>query len=232
MARQHGSSCGRRKLANEITMSDSEFIKFIAEHKIFATLQAASAESALRAAEAAIRGGIKLVEVSLSTSGEYRVISELRRVFGDQACIGAGSVMTDDQIDRAIKSGAQFINMPHTNKTLVDICRRQRTLPIVGALTPTEIAYAWALGVPLISVFPTFSLGGADYIAALIARMRTVRLIASGDIGPDSISDYFSAGAFAVSVGKRLFTRGDLENRNYTAIAERARGIRRLAGVS
>jgi 2-dehydro-3-deoxyphosphogluconate aldolase/(4S)-4-hydroxy-2-oxoglutarate aldolase len=213
-------------------MSDSDFVKFVAANRVFAMLYADSAETALRAAEAAILGGIKLIEVSLRTPGEYRVISELRRVYGDRACIGAGSVMIDDQIDRAIKSGAQFINMPHTNKTLVEACRRQRIFPVVGALTPTEIAYAWALGVPLLSVFPTFSLGGADYIASLVARMGNVRLIASGEIGPDSIGDYFSAGAFAVSIGKQLFTRGDLQSRNYAAIADRARGIRRLAGVS
>lgn len=213
-------------------MSDSEFVKFVAENRIFATLQAESAEVALRAAEAAILGGIKLVEVSLATPGQYRVISELRRVYGDRACIGAGSVMTEEQIDRAVKSGAQFIGMPHTNKVLVEICRRQRAFPIVGALTPTEIAYAWAVGVPLLSVFPAFALGGADYLAALVARMAGVRLIAAGDVGPDSISDYFTAGAFAVSVGKRLFTYGDLQNRDYQSISERARGIRRLAGVS
>ena len=211
-------------------MSDSDFIKFIAEHRVFASLEAPSAESALRAAEAAILGGLKLVEVSLSTPGQYRVISELRRVYGDRACIGAGAVMNEEQIDRAVKSGAQFVNLPHTNKTLVEFCRRQRTFPIVGALTPTEIAYAWALDVPLISVFPTFSLGGADYIAALVARMGAVRLIASGDVGPDNITDYFSAGAYAVIVGRQLFTRGDLQNQNYTAIAERARGLRRLVG--
>ena len=78
---------------------------------------------------------------------------------------------------------------------------------------------------------PSFSLGGADYIAALVTRMNQVRLIASGDVGPDSISDYFAAGAYAVSIGRKLFTRGDLQNQNYAAIAERARGIRRLAGV-
>lgn len=213
-------------------MSDSDFVKFVGENRVFATLHAASAESALRAAEAAILGGIKLIEVALSTPGEYRVISELRRVYGDRASIGAGSVMTDDQIDRAVKSGAQFVNMPHTNKPLVELCRRHRIFPIVGALTPTEVAYAWALGVPLLSVFPAFALGGADYIAALVARMGGVRLIASGDVGPDNIGDYFSAGAYAVSVGRRLFTRGDLQNQNYAAIAERARGMRRLAGVS
>ena len=212
-------------------MNDSDFIKFVAENRIFATVRADSAEAALRAAEAAIIGGIKLLEVSLSTPGEFRVISELRRVYGDRACIGAGSVTSEEQADRAIKSGAQFITMPHTNKWLIDICRKHRAFPVVGALTPTEVAYVWSLGVPLITIFPAASLGGADYIAALTSRMAGIHLVASGGVGADNIADYFSAGAFAISIGQRLFTRGDLQNQNYVAIAERARGIRRLAGV-
>jgi 2-dehydro-3-deoxyphosphogluconate aldolase / (4S)-4-hydroxy-2-oxoglutarate aldolase len=212
-------------------MNDSDFIKFVAENRIFAEVRAESAESALRAAEAAIIGGIKLIEVSLSTPGEFRVISELRRVYGDRACIGAGSVTGEEQADRAIKSGAQFITMPHTNKWLIEACRKHRAFPVVGALTPTEVAYVWSLGAPLITIFPAFALGGAEYIAALTSRMQGIRLVASGDVGPDNITDYFAAGAFAISIGKRLFTRGDLQNQNYVAIAERARGIRRLAGV-
>jgi 2-dehydro-3-deoxyphosphogluconate aldolase/(4S)-4-hydroxy-2-oxoglutarate aldolase len=212
-------------------MNDSEFVKFVAENRIFAVVRADSAEAALRAAEAAIIGGIKLIEVSLSTPGEFRVISELRRVYGDRACIGAGSVTNEEQIDRAIKSGAQFICMPHTNGLLIESCHKHRAVPVVGALTPTEVAYVWSLGVPLITIFPAAALGGADYIAALTSRMQGIRLLASGDVGPDNIADYFSAGAFAIGVGKRLFTRGDLQNENYVAIAERARGMKRLSGV-
>ncbi|MBI3654471.1 MAG: hypothetical protein HY231_25865 [Acidobacteria bacterium] len=212
-------------------MNDSDFIKFVADNRVFATVRADSAEAALRAAEAAIMGGLKLIEVSLATPGEFRVISELRRVYGDRACIGAGAVNNDEQTDRAIKSGAQFISMPHTNNQLIETCRRHRAFPVVGALTPTEVAYVWSLSVPLITIFPASALGGAEYINALTSRMPEIRLIASGEVGPDNICDYFTAGAFAVSVGKRLFTRGDLQNQNYVAIAERARGIRRLAGV-
>src|ERR1051325_7692684 len=201
---------GHRPLTTDLrpltAMNDSDFIKFVAENRVFAMLRAASAESALRAAEAAIIGGLKLVEGSISTPGEFRVISELRRVYGDRACIGAGSVTGEEQADRAIKSGAQFISMPHTNRQLIDTCRRHRAFPVVGALTPTEVADVWSSGVPLITVFPASALGGPDYIAALTSRMPDVRLIASGEVGPDNIADYFSAGAFAISVGRRLFT--------------------------
>jgi 2-dehydro-3-deoxyphosphogluconate aldolase/(4S)-4-hydroxy-2-oxoglutarate aldolase len=213
-------------------MKDAELVHFVAAHRVFAVVRARSAESGLRAAEAAIVGGVKLIEVALATPGSFRVISDLRHRYGDRACVGAGSVMNHDQMDRAVKSGAQFISMPHTSAPLVDACRRSLVPPVIGGLTPTEVANAWSMGVPLVTLFPAAALGGPDYVAALTSRMTDVRLAVSGGVGSENIVDYFSAGAFAISVGGRLFTSGDLKNENYAAIAERARGIVRLAGVA
>lgn len=213
-------------------MNDAELIRIISENRVFAVVRAQSAEAALRAAEAAIMGGMRLIEVPLATPGSFRVISELRHRFGDRVCVGAGSVMSYDQIDRASKGGAQYIAMPHTSAPLVEVSRRQRIPAIIGALTPTEVAAGTVLGVPLITVFPAASLGGPDYVAVLTSSMPDARLSVAGGVGLENISDYFAAGAFAVSVGGRLFPKGDLQNENYAAIAERARAILRLAGVT
>ena len=213
-------------------MKDADLIQFVAENRVFGVVRAQSAESALRAAEAAIMGGIRLIEIALATPGSFRVISDLRRRYGDRACIGAGSVMVYDQIDRAVKSGAQFIAMPHTSTSQVEACRKYRVPAIIGALTPTEVSVAWSLGVPLVSLFPAASLGGPDYVGALTSRISDIRLSVAGGVGSENIVDYFAAGAFAIAVGSRLFTRSDLQYENYTAIAERSRGIIRLAGVA
>ena len=213
-------------------MKDEDLIQLVTNHRVFAIVRAESAESALRAAEAAIMGGVKLIEVALSTPGSFRVISDLRRRYGDRASIGAGSVMSYEQIDRAIKSSAQFISMPHTNEKLVESCRNRNIPPIIGALTPTEVAAAWAVGTPLVSLFPAAPMGGPEYLSALTARIPDLRLVVAGGVGPENIVDYFAAGAFAIALGSRLFTQGDMQFENYTAIAERARGIIRLAGVA
>jgi 2-dehydro-3-deoxyphosphogluconate aldolase/(4S)-4-hydroxy-2-oxoglutarate aldolase len=140
--------------------------------------------------------------------------------------------MSYDHIDRAVKSGAQFIAMTHTSPPLIEACRRSRVPPVAGALTPTEVAAAWSMGVPLVTIFPVSLFGGPEYLKSLTRRMSDIRLIAAGGVGSENIVDYFSAGAFAISVSSRLFTRGDLDNENYAAIAERARGIIRLAGTA
>jgi 2-dehydro-3-deoxyphosphogluconate aldolase/(4S)-4-hydroxy-2-oxoglutarate aldolase len=213
-------------------MNDTELIKSMAENRVFAVVRAASAEAALRAAEAAVIGGVKLVEVALTTPGGFRVISDLRRRYGDRIFVGAGSVMTYEQIDRAIKGGTQFVSMPHTSVPLVELCRKSRIPVVTGALTPTEAAAAWSLNLPAVKIYPASALGGPDYVGALTSKMVGVRIIAAGGVGPENIVDYFAAGALAIAVGSRLFTRGDLQNENYAAIAERARGIIRLAGVA
>src|SRR2546425_1931181 len=217
---------------DNLFMKDAELVNLVSVNRVFGVVRAKSAESALRAAEAAIVGGIKLIEVTLGTPGGFRVISDLRHRYGDRATVGAGSVTNHDQMDRAIKSGAQFISMPHTSTTLVDACRRALIPPVVGALTPTELATAWSMGVPLVTLFPASLLGGPEYVAALTSRINDVRLVVSGGVGSENIVDYFNAGAFAIAIGGRLFTGGDLKNENYAAIAERARGIIRLAGVA
>jgi 2-dehydro-3-deoxyphosphogluconate aldolase/(4S)-4-hydroxy-2-oxoglutarate aldolase len=213
-------------------MTDTELIRVVSENRVFARVRAQSAASALRAAEAAIVGGLKLIEVALVTPGSFRVISDLRRSLGDRAMIGAGSVMSYDQADRAIKSGAQFVSFPHTSAPLIEQCRRWRVPAIIGALTPTEVAAALSMDAPLVTVYPAGSLGGPEYFRRLTWSMPDVRLAAGGGVEPENIVDYFNAGAYAIVVGSNLFTPGDLQNENYMAIAERARGMLRLAGVA
>lgn len=213
-------------------MKDAELVQLAAANRVFAVLRARSADAAFRAAEAAIVGGIKLIEVALATPGSFRVISDLRHRFGDRACVGAGSVTNHEQMDRAVKSGAQFVAMPHTNTSLIEACRRAMVAPLLGALTPTEVATAWSMDVPIVTLFPAAALGGPTYVAALTSRLSDARLAVSGGVTSENIVDYFNAGAFAIAVGGCLFTSGDLNNENYAAIAERARGIIRLAGAA
>src|SRR5947209_1619445 len=127
-------------------MIDFSILSTIEQHKIFAFVKADSAETALRAAEAAVVGGIKLVEVSLGTPGAVRVISDLRRKYGDEIRVGAGAVISVDMADRAIKGGAQFISSPHTNAGIIEFSVSKKVFAIAGAATPTEIMSAWDFG--------------------------------------------------------------------------------------
>jgi len=212
-------------------MKDAELVSLVGYHRVIAVVRAGSAESAFRAAEAAVLGGIKLIEVEVRTPGSFRVIADLCHSCGDRAVIGAASVSDHDQVDRAIKSGAQFISMPHTSPALIESCKQHRISPIVGAFTPTEIASARAMAVPLVMIFPAIMAGGPEYVEAITTRFSDLRVGAEGGVAPENVVEFFEAGAFVVAMGRRLFTETDLQNENYDAITERSRGLLRLAGV-
>jgi 2-dehydro-3-deoxyphosphogluconate aldolase/(4S)-4-hydroxy-2-oxoglutarate aldolase len=190
---------------------------------IFAIVRAPSADSALRAARAAATGGITLIEIALSTPGAYRVISDVRREYADKLLVGAGSVVSVETADRAIKAGAQFIGSPHTSPLIIDFCKARNLLVMPGAATFSEIMIAWGLDVPMVRVLPVSAFGGSSYVKALKASLEDVRLVPIGGIRPEEVAGYFGAGAWAIGIGTGLFVPDDVRTGSYAAITDRAR---------
>src|SRR5262245_17791557 len=192
-------------------MNDHPSLERIQALPIFAALTAPSADSALKSAAAAIAGGLTLIEVRLSTPGAYRVISDLRREHGDAVLVGAGAVVTEEMADRAVKAGAQFIVSPHTDETILSICRDRGLLAVAGAITPTEVMRAWNLGCPLVCVDPAGPFGGAAYVHWLADAFEEARLMPSGGVSSENLREYFRAGAYAVTMGAGLFRAADVQ---------------------
>jgi 2-dehydro-3-deoxyphosphogluconate aldolase/(4S)-4-hydroxy-2-oxoglutarate aldolase len=197
----------------------------IRSRPIIAAVRGPSADAALRAANAAVAGGIRVVEVPLTSPGAYRVISDLRREHGDAILVGAGSVLSTEGADRAMKAGAQFATAPHTSFQTLDFCKARSMLAIPGTATPTEVMTAWSFGVPIVKVFPAALLGGAAYVGTLARAAGDVRLLVEGGVTPENFGEYFESGAHAITVGAGLFLPGDLQVGNWTGIAERARAL-------
>ncbi len=120
---------------------------------------------------------------------------------------------------------AQFISSPHTDETILGICREKGLLAVAGALTPTEVVKAWNLGTPIVGIAPAGPFGGPAYVRMLAEIYQEVRLMPSGGVSIDTMRDYFRAGAFAVSVGAGLFSSADVQSGGYERIAERARAL-------
>lgn len=206
-------------------MNDHPALERIRALPVFAAVAAHSADSALRAAEAAIAGGITVVEVRTNSPGAIRVISDLRREHGDAVLVGAGAVVTTDMADRAVKAGAQFVASPHTDEAIFAICRDRGLLAVAGALTPSEVMRAWKLGVPVVAVYPAGPFGGDAYVKMLAESFGEARLMPSGGVSAENIRDHFRAGAFAVTIGAGLFSSADMQAGNYARITERARSL-------
>lgn len=206
-------------------MNEHPFLERIKAAPIFAAVSAPSADSALKSAEAAITGGLTVVELRLSTPGAYRVISDLRRQHGDAVLVGAGEVVTAEMADRAIKAGAQFLASPHTDEAILTMCRDRALLGIPGALTPSEVVRAWNLGSPIVGVYPSGPFGGPAYVRLLADTFGDVRLMPAGGVSGENLAEYFRAGAFSAVIGAGLFSASDVQSGGYSRISERAQSL-------
>lgn len=188
---------------------------------VLAVLRAPSAEQALAASDAIIRGGIRGIEVTFSTPDAPAVIRELIARHGDSAHIGAGTVTTQAQAVAAAEAGADFLVSPGTLPDLTRSMLETGRVVMTGAMTPTEVMQALDLGVDVVKIFPA-SLGGPSYLGALRGPFPSAPLMPTGGVTPDNLADWFAAGAVAVGAGGDLAHSGSIAAGDWADLTARA----------
>ncbi len=172
-------------------------------------------------ARALVEGGFKALEFTLSGEGALESISDARQALARDIHVGAGTVLSPEDVANAYNAGAEFIVTPSFDPQVVAACQRTG-LPIVcGAFTPTEIMNALSAGSDLIKLFPA-RLGGPQYVRDLLAPFPNLRLVPTGGISADNATDYLKAGAVAVAIGGNLVSQEDIDNQRYFEITHRA----------
>jgi 2-dehydro-3-deoxyphosphogluconate aldolase/(4S)-4-hydroxy-2-oxoglutarate aldolase len=184
----------------------------IRQARIVAVIRAPSKECLLPLAEALLTGGVRCLEVTMSTPDALQGISELWREFGDQAILGIGTVLDPSLCDPAADAGAAFVVSPIFNSEIVQATKQAGLLSIPGAFTPTEIFRAWREGADVVKVFPSTSLG-PSYFRDLLAPMPELRLMPTGGVDVGNAAKWFEAGAIAVGAGSSLIPL-DVVNRS------------------
>lgn len=165
--------------------------------------------------------GITCIEVTLTTPGAVAAIAELTASCPEEISIGVGSVVTSDQVYAAANSGAGFVVSPAVRPEVITECHRLELPCFPGAYTPTEILTAWDLGASAVKVFPAGT-GGPSHIRQIRAPMPSLPMIPTGGIALEDISEYFSAGAYAVALGSSLILDA-LNGGDLIALSQRAR---------
>jgi 2-dehydro-3-deoxyphosphogluconate aldolase/(4S)-4-hydroxy-2-oxoglutarate aldolase len=194
----------------------------IEEVGIIPAVRAFSPEDALFAAEAVSRGGIPIVEVSLTVPEAYKVISHLVQNAPD-VIVGAGSVLDVETARRCLDAGAQFLTSDGLDPETVKFAVKADAVVIPGTLTPTDVIAAWKLGPDFVKVVPCGQVGGDSYIRALKAMFPNVPLIAAGGVNQHTASNFILAGAAALGIGAELIPREAIQLRQPDRIAELAR---------
>lgn len=206
-------------------MEPNKYLDFILEGGVVAIMRAKSSDQLLAAAEAILAGGVKAIEVTMTTPGALDVIRQATSSFSQNVLFGAGSVLDAETARAAILAGSRFIVCPTLDLKTIEICNRYSIPVMPGAFTPTEILTAWQAGASLVKVFPA-SFGGPAYIKAVKAPLPQVRLVPVGGVNINNTADFIRAGCDIVAVGSNLVNQKLLDAKDFTTITERAQSFR------
>lgn len=189
---------------------------------VFAVLRAPSADHAIEAARALVRGGITGLEVTYSTPDAAAVIRDLTAEFGDSANVGAGTVTTPQQAEEAAAAGARFLVSPGSVPTVTEAMLATGATVMTGAMTPTEVMTALDLGTHVVKLFPA-SLGGPSLLKALRGPFPDAPIMPTGGVSAANLGEWFAAGAVAVGAGGDLVSGRALAAEDWGTIEETAR---------
>jgi 2-dehydro-3-deoxyphosphogluconate aldolase/(4S)-4-hydroxy-2-oxoglutarate aldolase len=179
-------------------------------------------EEAYEVAAAAVAGGIRALEITLSIPGALAVIERLvERFAGDDVVFGAGTVLDEHAAWSSIQAGARFLVSPNLNPGMIRVANRYQIATISGAYTPTEILNTAEAGSDIVKLFPTEA-GGIPYTKAVLAPLAHVPILPAGGVTTTNVGDWFDAGVVAVGVGSAITKAGrpDGDMRKVTAAAE------------
>ena len=186
-------------------------------------VRADAPEQALKAAKAVCRGGIPVLEITMTAPRAVRVLEKMADEYGDEIILGAGTVLDPETARACMLAGAQFFVSPSLSLPTIEICSRYSKVSMPGALTPTEVQRAWDAGADLVKVFPVGNVGGPSYLRALKAPLPQVSMVPTGGVGIENVAEFFAAGASAVAVGSGIVGRQALQTGDYPRIETKAR---------
>ncbi len=194
----------------------------IQEIGIIPSVRVPSAEEAKFAAEAVMRAGIPIAEITMTVPGAIEVISYLAKKVPEMI-VGAGTLMDRETAQRCLDVGARFLTSPGLVVEVVEFAKKHEVAVLPGALTPTEVIAAWKAGGDLIKIFPCGQVGGDRYIRALKAPFPHLPLIAAGGVTQQTAAHFVLAGAAAIGIGSELIPREALHLKQEERIHELGR---------
>ena len=206
----------------------NKVIEAIEQYKIVAIVRGVASEKLIPLAEAMYDGGIRLLEVTYSANGKVsdeetaENIRALAEHFAGRMFIGAGTVITEKQVELTKKAGGQFIISPDTYEGVIKKTRELEMVSMPGALTPSEIQNAHRFGADFVKLFPITNLG-VGYVKAVKAPLSHIKFLAVGGIDENNMSDYLKAGVCGFGVGSNIVNQKMLDAGDYAAITELAK---------
>lgn len=206
----------------------NEVVKFIQDNKMIAILRGIKVEKIGKVAKALYDGGVKCIEVTFNQSGDpidtVKGIQAIVELGIEDLYVGAGTVMSIEQVDLAHSAGAKYIISPNLNEDVVKHTKELGLVSMPGCLTPSEIARAHELGADIVKVFPAGILG-ANYIKQIKAPLSNIPLAAVGGVKLDNIKEFVDAGINCFGISKYILDFEAIDRDDYEAVAAKAKSF-------
>lgn len=202
-------------------MDKQSVLDRIHELGLLAVLRGPSPELTLKMVAALVEGGVYGIEITYTTPNAIEVVRNLKETYSSNILLGMGTLTTPAQAAEAQTAGAQFLVSPYCEAQLAEAMVATGLPVMIGALTPSEVVRAHALGSDVVKLFPG-SVGGPKYMKALRGPFPDIPLMPTGGVSADNLADWFAAGAFAVGAGSDLCPRAWAEEGRFAEISARA----------
>ena len=211
-------------------MNGREHIKSeLLERKISAIIRTDNQKVAEQAMQAAVAGGFRVVEFTLTTPGALNLITQFRE--NDDLIVGAGTVMSPTIVQEAVEAGAQFLVSPVCSVDVIQEAKKLDVVTMPGTFTATEMESAHRAGADFVKLFPAPE-NVAEYIRFILAPLPHLKIFPTSGVNLDNMLDVLQAGAAGTGFVRPLFNPEMIRNKNYDGIRQRAEAIvERLASL-
>lgn len=196
-------------------------LRRIADNPIIAVIRNVPEEKAIKVIESLLLGGIKVMEVTFGSPNTEGVIKKAKDVFGNEVLVGAGTVLTEKQVNSAVHAGAEFIFSPNFDEKVVKLSLQHDVISIPGVMTPTEIYKAYEAGAHAVKIFPA-NVVGPGFIKDIKGPLPFIDIIPTGGIDKENITGFLEAGSLAVGIGGSLIDKRLIQEGNYQQLTQSA----------
>jgi len=201
-------------------MTPERFVEYFGRVKASAILRTNDQEKAALAMQAAIRGGFKVIEFTLTIPGVFDLVQDFSNREG--LVVGTGTVMDVAQAQQSVEAGARFLVSPVVDEDVIRAANELGVASMPGTHTPTEMLRAHRAGAELCKLFPCPH-GGPDWVRAVLGPMPFLKIVPTNGVDQHNAGDWIAAGAYAAGFVGPLFVPADITAGRWDAIEERAR---------
>lgn len=201
-------------------MTPDSFVELLGREKATAILRTDSQEKAAKAMEAAIRGGFRIIEFTLTIPGVFELVQDFSR--REDLVVGTGTVMDTVQARQSVDAGSRFLVSPVVDEAVIKAANELGVASMPGTHTPTEMLRAHRAGAQLCKLFPCPH-GGPDWVRAVLGPMPYLKIVPTNGADQFNAGKWIAAGAYATGFVAPLFVAADIAGERWDAIEERAR---------